>query len=114
MLGSILEWFYVAVLGLKVGEDGWRTFTVSPPHTSEFCEVRASFECPYGMIDVHFMREKTGSMALEVTVPMSTEAVVAPPESAKNVEVTRKGGESRCVTGVSTKLAHGSYTIRIS
>lgn len=113
MLGSILEWFYVAVLGLKVGQDGWRTFAVSPPYESEFGEVKGSFDCPYGVIEVYLLREENGDMMLRLRVPMSTEAEVLLPKSAKRIEVTRRDGDARIMTGDSIKLSHGYYTVRI-
>ncbi|CZR66690.1 uncharacterized protein PAC_16591 [Phialocephala subalpina] len=111
MLGSILEWFYVAILGLKVGEDGWRTFTVAPPYTSEFGEVKGSFDCPYGVIEAEYSREGNGEVVLKLTVPMSTEATVVLQESAKKIEVTREHGETREVEGGSVILRHGKYVV---
>lgn len=90
MLIGILEWFYVALLGLKVGEDGWRSFTVAPSYTSEFGEVKGSFVCPYGMIEVGFKRGKSGDVVLRLTVPMSTEPTVMLPDGTEKVQITRE------------------------
>lgn len=114
MLGSILEWFYVAVLGLKVGEDGWRTFTVSPPYTSEFGEVKGTFDCPYGLIEVDFKREDSGEVVLTLVVPMSTEATVMLKEDAKRIELTREHGETKIVEGGSLILRHGKYAFHMA
>ena len=116
MLGSILEWFYVAVLGIKVGEDGYRTFTIAPPYNSEFDAVEGTFECPYGEIAVDFKRGKDRIVVLELTVPMSTTATLLLPDSSSRAQVTRLGGNvgSRAETGSSLTLRHGKYSVRIT
>ena len=114
MLGSILEWFYVAVLGLKVTEDGWKKFNIAPPYVSEFGAVSGIFDCPYGLIMVAFKREESGDIILRLTIPMSTEATLLLPVEAKSVEVTRCDGETKRSSGESIQLRHGSYIIRIT
>ncbi|PVH74648.1 glycoside hydrolase family 78 protein [Cadophora sp. DSE1049] len=116
MLGSILEWFYAAVLGIKVGEDGYRTFTVAPPYTSEFDAVEGTFDCPYGEIAVDFKRGKDSVVELELTVPMSTTATVLLPNPSSTAQVTRHADKtgSKTETGASLLLRHGRYSVRIS
>lgn len=46
MLGTIYEWFYAHVLGLKPTTDAYRTFSVNPPYQSEFEEVQGNVDCP--------------------------------------------------------------------
>src|SRR6187402_3248433 len=47
MLGSILEWFYTAVLGVKPIDAGYKTFSITPPYEAEFDAVKGTMECPY-------------------------------------------------------------------
>ncbi|KAH7382048.1 glycoside hydrolase family 78 protein [Cadophora sp. MPI-SDFR-AT-0126] len=116
MLGSILEWFYVAVLGIKVSEDGYRTFTVAPPYVSEFDAVKGTFECPYGEIAVDFKRGKDGVVVLELTVPLSTTPTVLLPDPSSMAQVTRHADKSssKTETGASILLRHGKYSVRIT
>ena len=103
------------MLGIKVGEDGYRTFTIAPPYTSEFDAVEGNFECPYGEIAVGFKRGKDRIVVLELTVPMSTTATLLLPNSSSTAQVTRLGGNvgSRLETGSSLTLRHGKYSVRI-
>ncbi|KAI5306058.1 hypothetical protein KEM55_008740, partial [Ascosphaera atra] len=48
MLGTIYEWFYEYVLGVRVKEDGYRVWSLRPPVRSEFGMVEGCVECPYG------------------------------------------------------------------
>ncbi|KAL5330550.1 hypothetical protein ACEPPN_000068 [Leptodophora sp. 'Broadleaf-Isolate-01'] len=114
MLGSILEWFYVAVLGIKPDEDGYRTFTVAPPYTSEFDAVSGTFECPYGEIAVDFKREEDGAVVLQLTVPMSTSATVMLPSMSSVAQMTRHGSSRTESIGSSLTLRHGKYVVRIT
>lgn len=115
MLGSILEWFYVAVLGLKVEGDGWRSFVVSPPYTSEFGKVEGTFECPYGGISVAFERVQATSeeFRLNLTVPMGTKARILLPKEFSRVEIVRKGSAAKEKTGCEVLLSHGEFVLSI-
>lgn len=81
MLGTIYEWFYAAVLGIKPVGDAYKTFSVRPPYESEFNEVEGTVECPYGLIEVHF-RRSAGKVSLNLTVPMSTTATLDLPDKS--------------------------------
>ncbi|KAK6827159.1 hypothetical protein PG987_010500 [Apiospora arundinis] len=56
MLGTIYEWIYAAVLGVKPETEAYRTWTVQPPLSSEFEYVEGRVECPYGEIKITFDR----------------------------------------------------------
>ncbi|GAB7364944.1 hypothetical protein MBLNU230_g5729t1 [Neophaeotheca triangularis] len=90
MLGTIYEWFYRAVLGLKLTSDAYKTFEVFPPYESEFGRVEGSVESPFGEIAVEFERRGEGESVVTVTVPMSTTCTLKVPKGAK-VEVSRYG-----------------------
>lgn len=113
MLGSILEWFYAAVLGLKPDGDGYRTFTVSPPYVSEFGAVKGTVECPYGTIAIEFQRLRDGLMRLDLTVPMSTTASVLLPKELKSLELCRQGKTVEVEVGQSLTLRHGQYILQM-
>lgn len=114
MLGTIYEWFYAAVLGVKPVGDAYRTFSVNPPYESEFNSVQGTVDCPYGLIAVDFQR-KESAIKVQLAVPMGTTASVSLPETARTVQLSREGGASREVAGfgVSVELQHGTYSLEI-
>ncbi|KAK2761418.1 alpha-l-rhamnosidase [Colletotrichum kahawae] len=111
MLGTIYEWFYEAVLGVKVEDDAYRTWTVKPPLRSEFNLVEGTFECPYGMIEVTFNREGD-DVRMKVTVPTSTKATLLLPRDESAVEIIRQGTSgSRKASGKRVQLLPGHYDL---
>ncbi|KAF4920571.1 hypothetical protein CGCVW01_v006758 [Colletotrichum viniferum] len=114
MLGTIYEWFYEAVLGVKVEDDAYRTWTVKPPLRSKFNLVEGTFECPYGMIEVTFKREGD-DVRMKVTVPTSTKATLLLPRDESEVEITRQGTDgSRKAGGKRVQLLPGHYDLVLS
>ena len=113
MLGSILEWFYTAVLGVMPVGPAYKTFEISPPYTAEFNAVKGSVDCPYGKIDIEFNRGEDGEVRLDLRVPMSTTATVKLPENGRSVRVSREGGKERIENGDSLTLSHGRYRVLI-
>lgn len=121
MLGSVYEWCYEAVLGVRVVEDGYRRWTVRPPVGSEFGSVSGTVECPFGRIEVLF--EQMGSEGgkggqakarLRVRVPFGTVGTVLLPGEETEVEVLREGWEQkRKMKGTSVDLEHGTYDVQI-
>lgn len=111
MLGTIYEWFYAAVLGLKPTGPAYRTFVVDPPYNAEFKHVKGSVDCPYGTIAVEFMRNEQGQAVVNVRVPFGTTAIVKLPRSGKSSAYCREGEESRAVDGGEVSLSHGVYSI---
>ncbi|GKZ88545.1 hypothetical protein AnigIFM59636_008407 [Aspergillus niger] len=111
MLGTIYEWFYAAVLGLKPTGPAYRTFVVDPPYNAEFKHVKGSVDCPYGTIAVEFTRNEQGQAVVNVRVPFGTTAIVKLPRSGKSSAYCREGEESRAVDGGEVSLSHGVYSI---
>ncbi|PYH80989.1 alpha-L-rhamnosidase [Aspergillus uvarum CBS 121591] len=111
MLGTIYEWFYAAVLGLKPTGLAYRTFVVDPPYEAEFDHVQGSVDCPYGLITVEFTRDAQGAVTLNLRVPFGTTAVVKLPENAKNSAYLRAGEAKQAVKGDDVRLTHGEYSV---
>ncbi|KAK4032249.1 bacterial alpha-L-rhamnosidase-domain-containing protein [Parachaetomium inaequale] len=118
MLGSIYEWCYEAVLGVRVVGDGYRRWTVRPPVGSEFGRVEGGVECPYGRIEVLF-EKRVGDekrVRLRLRVPVGTTGTVLLPGPETVVEVLREGwggGKKRRMEGPSVELEHGTYEVEI-
>ncbi|KAK9327276.1 bacterial alpha-L-rhamnosidase-domain-containing protein [Lipomyces starkeyi] len=115
MLGTIYEWFYAAVLGLKIVQPAYKAFSIAPPYNSEFDFVEGSVDCPYGVIKVRFERERsTGEICIGLTIPTSTCATLELPIESSSVEVRREGSEVRIADGKFVDLRQGTYLIRIT
>ncbi|OQE23054.1 hypothetical protein PENSTE_c009G08623 [Penicillium steckii] len=110
MLGTIYEWFYSTVLGLKPIENAYRTFEIDPPYDSEFGHVQGTFDSPYGVIKIDYQRSQLGVVTLKLTVPFGTTAVVRIP-SSKIVEVSRESKAMEIHSFGDLELQHGSYDI---
>ncbi|KAF7914946.1 hypothetical protein EAE99_010367 [Botrytis elliptica] len=115
MLGSILEWFYVYVLGLKVGEKGWRTFTVAPDYHSEFGTVEGEFESPYGMIGLSWSKIGSG-IEMKLSVPVGSTAMVVLPKDNCHVLICRQRSDDKewAEQGNRVELEHGAYALHFS
>ncbi|KAL1598474.1 hypothetical protein SLS59_006758 [Nothophoma quercina] len=111
MLGTIYEWFYEAVLGLKPETPAYRTFTIKPPFKSEFKHVKGDVECPYGKIEIEYNRGEDVKMS--VTVPTSTTAYLLLPQDESEVDVTRLQDGQKAVTekGRRVALKPGRYEL---
>ena len=111
MLGTIYEWFYEAVLGLKCETDAYRTFTIKPPLKSEFRHIKGDVECPYGKIEVEYSRDSETTM--KITVPTSTIGYLVLPQDGSEVDVTRLQEEQKTVTerGRRVVLKPGRYEL---
>lgn len=113
MLGTIYEWFYAAVLGLKPVSQSYRTFEVDPPYESEFDHVEGSVDSPYGLIWIEFTRTKGISVKLDLRVPFGTTGTVKLPLDMKHAEVGYAKEELKSIDGRELELSHGLYTIFI-
>ncbi len=114
MLGTIYEWFYEAVLGVKPVGDAYRTWTLRPPVESEFGFVEGEVDCPYGLIRVTFERVqgRDGEVKLGVRVPTSTACTLVLPVGWRAIEikpaVAELDGKNEVV------LAQGSYDVVVA
>ena len=113
MLGTIYEWFYAHVLGLKSTSDAYRTFRVSPPYESEFGEVDGEVYCPYGRIGICWKCEEESQNGakfdLQVEVPFGATATVDLPSNISKIQLKRKGSDAVVVIEGMAELSHGQY-----
>lgn len=119
MLGTIYEWFYNAVLGLKPETEAYRTWTVKPPLRSEFGRVQGSVESPYGRIEIEY-EKRTGkdgeneNVTMKITVPTSTTGFLLLPRDESEVVVMRvqdNGGYTDTRKGRRVTLKPGQYRL---
>jgi hypothetical protein len=113
MLGTIYEWFYAAVLGLKPVGNAYRTFEIDPPYEAEFDFVEGAVDSPYGLIEVKFQRDAQRVITLDLRVPFGTSATVKIPGNGQEVEVIRDGGAKTVPRDEHVQVQHGMYKIVI-
>lgn len=118
MLGTIYEWFYEAVLGLKPETEAYRTWTVKPPLKSEFKHVAGSVTCPYGDIIIEFDRRVYDAIKMKIIVPTSTTGFLLLPKDDSEVEVmraSRQGAQSDVILekGKRVCLKPGKYELSL-
>jgi alpha-L-rhamnosidase len=90
-LGTILDWFYADVAGLRtegIGADG--TLEVRPSLLDELDHARAWTETPRGRAAAAWRRKKGDIVELDVTVPVGARAEVHVP--AENAAQVRERG----------------------
>lgn len=112
MLGTIYEWFYAYVLGLRPTGDAYRTFVLEPAWGSEFEEVKGSVDCPYGMIDVEWKKEG-GGYHLSLTVPVGTTATVKLPSTSKGAVFTSPESRQQNLQDKQLELGPGRYSLQV-
>jgi alpha-L-rhamnosidase len=77
-LGTIDDWLYADVAGLRALEPGWRRFEVKPMLTAFLDQASAAVMTPYGEASVAW-RKVAGKVEATVVVPVGAEAVVRLP-----------------------------------
>jgi hypothetical protein len=109
---TIHEWFYAGVLGIRPKRDAYKTFTIEPPYYSEFKNVEGHVDCPYGRIDVKFS-QTAGKVALEVSVPVGTQASIRIPGSLGSSLKLCRGSKTMTAkrSGEYLELRNGNYSI---
>ena len=117
MLGTIYEWFYAHVLGLRPVEEAYRRFVVDPPWESEFGEVDGVVVCPYGKIEIRW-KCSLGSgdgrdFEMEIEVPFGTTAEVRLPSELNGIHITREGGKAGTASRETVKLSHGRHRLSL-
>ena len=73
--GAVGDWLYRVVAGISEMEPGYKKIRIAPHPGGGLSWVKASYECPYGMIVCNW-RITDGRLSLHLEVPANTEAEV--------------------------------------
>lgn len=87
--GTIDDWFYRYLAGIRPLESGYHRFLIEPSLCGELTEVKASVETPYGEISVCWKRTET-QFQMTVEVPVNTTAVIKLPNGERCVKGSGK------------------------
>lgn len=110
--GSIVEWMYEYVFGLRVsaGGEGFRRFTLAPVPNSHFEYARMTFASPMGKIESSWVKTP-GGWEFFVEIPFDTEAEFMFPFDCSSVTVN--GSKCNIIkAGDKISLIKGRYIIK--
>lgn len=99
--GSVNEWIFGNMAGIKVGEAGYRTFTIRPEIAEEGLNyVKATYHSINGEI-VSSWKKEDDKIILQITVPANTKAnVFIPAKNKDDVFENRKSIIDNSVTTI--------------
>lgn len=106
--GSIGNWMYSRLAGLRLLEPGYRKFAVKPMFMKGITWVKLSFESVYGIIGIHWRCEE-GAIRVDVTVPVGTQCVLILPEQEE--EILLGSGYYTYEYATETRLEQERYTL---
>lgn len=77
--GSVVQFFYEYIAGIRVLEPGFRRVTIAPVPSMKFRYFNCSYESAYGKYVSNWSIAKDGRFTLQVEVPFNCEAEVVLP-----------------------------------
>lgn len=90
-LGSVVEWMYAYMVGIRPKKPGWQEFYIKPYFTHKLEFVHGKYDSPAGKIEVSWKKNADG-YELSVIVPPNTTAYV----------ITEPSREVKCGSGTHT------------
>lgn len=106
--GSIGNWLYTRLCGLRPVEPGYRVFAVKPQFIKGITWAELAYDCVYGKITLVCRCEK-GSITVDLTVPANTTALLTLPE--KSDTLTLGSGRYHYEYATATRLEPDRYTL---
>jgi len=94
MFGSVGAWFYQALGGINLGEDGagYRHIRIAPQIVEDLRWVSASVESVRGTVSCSWTHS-TGAITVDVTIPVNSDAKVVVPKDIYMTDVTVREGD---------------------
>ncbi len=77
---SVGDFFYRELAGIQPAEPGFKRILFAPIIPAELDWVKASYECPYGIIRSEWSKQADGTLEWNVTVPPNTSAAAEAPQ----------------------------------
>lgn len=106
MFGSVVQWFYTALGGIKPGPDGYQHFIIAPKPLAELNYCKSAYNSLYGRIRSEWRKDKKGTLHLLMEIPANTSATFVIPGNRKIL----KDKDGRIVN---TRFVNGQYIVRI-
>ena len=101
MFGGGLTWFYRVLAGVNADEraPGYKHVIIKPALPQKLSEVYYSNMTPYGKL-VSEVRQNVGSLELNVSIPVGSEATVYIPVHHSDPKITESGKTLDSVSGI--------------
>ncbi len=112
--GSIVEWMYRHMCGLKPSEDepGFKRVSIRPEPDKRFGYAKMSYRSPMGLYRSGWRIDEAGRLHYDIEVPFNAAAEVYLPDADVNALTGAQGlGFVQDGTGVSATLPAGRYEI---
>ena len=106
--GSIGNWIYTRLCGLRPIEPGYQRFAVAPQFIKGITWAELSYESVYGAIKVAYRCEK-GQITVDIEVPVNTTAMLTLPEKEGYQELN--SGKYHFCYETETRLEQGRYSL---
>jgi alpha-L-rhamnosidase len=94
MFGSVGSWFYTALGGIQLGEDGagYRHIRIDPQMTEDLFSASATMDTIRGRVSSSWARRDDGA-TLEIDVPAGSDAVVVVPKPQELINPAVREGD---------------------
>ena len=111
-LGSVGEWFYSYLAGIKAASPGFKEIEIKPGFCAGISRINASYNSIYGKIEVNWKLDG-GTFYLDCTIPPNTMAVISIPADDPNSvkEGNRTAGSSQGVTYLNSKNKRTDFRV---
>jgi hypothetical protein len=111
MFGSVSEWFYKAIAGIKPAPDavGFDKVIIQPHPVGDLTWAKATYDSVRGRIISEWSKEKS-KFKLHVRIPVGAQATAWLPNTIPD-RITESGQPVNRVTGVRIKGIEGDTTI---
>lgn len=106
--GSIGNWLYTRLCGLRLLESGYKKFAVAPRFMQGITHAELTYDSVYGTIATAWRCEK-GMITVDVTVPANTTALLTLPEKEETIELGSGSYHYEYATATVLELAR--YTL---
>jgi len=107
MFGSVIEWFYGGIGGIKVDAAGvgMKHFRLEPKPTGDLTFCKASYDSQFGKIRSEWEKAQDGSLKVVIEIPENTSATYVLPFNKQRIK--NEAGKD-----VTAEMVNGKYQVK--
>ncbi|HWZ35830.1 MAG TPA: alpha-L-rhamnosidase C-terminal domain-containing protein, partial [Mucilaginibacter sp.] len=102
MFGSVVQWFYSTLGGIKPDEAGMQHFTIAPKTVGDVNYCKSSYNSLFGKIRSEWKKAANGTLEVLIEVPVNSSASFILPdgksvikdEAGKNIPIKKTNGHN--------------------
>jgi alpha-L-rhamnosidase len=110
MFGTVVEWFYKYLAGIRPLSPGFKTFMIKPPLFGDLKNASAKLNTVRGAISVEWNKNQGGVFQLKISIPANTKAEVYIP-CKKDSDVLEGGKTIKDAEGISLLRRESGYSV---